>query len=280
MAISANEARAIAKEAYIYGFPLVDSYRIQYSYFVDQGEPEYKAPWNQIENNARVYTPADKAIQTPNSDTPYSFVGADLRGEPLLLTLPVVESDRYFSVQFIDAYTFNFAYLGSRTSGNGGGNFLLAGPKWKGEKPPGVKDVIRSETEFALLMYRMQLFNPDDLDNVKKVQAGYGVQSLSQFLGKSAPSAAPKVDFLKPLSATEERTCYFQSNPLNAYTLNNITAKKNADGSITVQFGGCDGKSPNCLPTTKGWNYLVRLYRPRPDILNGTWKFPDAQPMS
>ena len=72
---------------------------------------------------------------------------------------------------------------------------------------------------------------------------------------------------------------YFEKNPYNAYTLNNLTAKKEADGSVNIQFGGCDGKIPNCLPITPGWNYLVRLYRPRPEIVNGTWKFPEAQPV-
>ena len=71
---------------------------------------------------------------------------------------------------------------------------------------------------------------------------------------------------------------YYQENPYNAYSLNNITAKKNGDGSITVQFGGCDGKISNCLPIMKGWNYMVRLYRPHPEILDGKWKFPEAQP--
>ena len=71
---------------------------------------------------------------------------------------------------------------------------------------------------------------------------------------------------------------YFEHNKENAYTLNNITAKKNADSSVTIQFGGCDGKTPNCLPIMKGWNYIVRLYRPRQEILNGSWKFPEAQP--
>lgn len=73
---------------------------------------------------------------------------------------------------------------------------------------------------------------------------------------------------------------YFEPNNLNAYTLNNITAKKSGDGSVAVQFGGCDGKIPNCLPTMNGWNYMVRLYRPRAEILNGTWKSPDAQPVN
>jgi hypothetical protein len=73
---------------------------------------------------------------------------------------------------------------------------------------------------------------------------------------------------------------YFEKNPYNAYTLNNITAKKDPDGAITIQFGGCDGKIPNCLPIMPGWNYTVRLYRPRPEILDGKWKFPDPEPVS
>jgi len=203
---SPAEARAIAKEAVIYGFPLVDSYRIQYSYFVDRSSPEFKAPWNTLVNNARVYTPDDKAIQTPNSDTPYSYVGADLRAEPLVFTVPEVEKGRYYSLQFIDMYTFNFAYIGSRATGNGAGSYLLAGPRWKGDKPKGIKSVIRSETEFAFVLYRTQLFNPGDIENVKKIQAGYKVQPLSQFLGKPAPASPPAVDFMKPLTAEQERT--------------------------------------------------------------------------
>ncbi|NEJ82686.1 DUF1214 domain-containing protein, partial [Rhizobium leguminosarum] len=68
---------------------------------------------------------------------------------------------------------------------------------------------------------------------------------------------------------------YFEKNAYGAYSLNDVTARKNADGSIIVQFGGCDGKIPNCLPIMAGWNYTVRLYRPRESILNGQWSFPD-----
>jgi hypothetical protein len=202
--VTPAEARKIAREAYIYGFPMVDSYRIQHAYFVDTKNPEYKGPWNQIVNTPRVYTPADTAIQTPNSDTPYSWLGLDLRAEPMVLTVPPIEKDRYFSIQFIDAYTFNFAYIGSRTTGNDGGSFVVAGPGWKGKTPKGVKKVIRSETDFIWAAYRTQLFNPDDLDNVKKIQAGYKAEPLSKFLGKPAPKAAPAVDFIKPLTPDEE----------------------------------------------------------------------------
>jgi hypothetical protein len=72
---------------------------------------------------------------------------------------------------------------------------------------------------------------------------------------------------------------YYQKNPYNAYTVNSITGRKGNDGSIAIQFGGCDGKIPNCLPIMKGWNYTVRLYRPRAAILDGTWKFPEPQPV-
>ena len=213
--IRSEEARTIAKDAYIYGFPLVDNYRIQFSYFVDKGGAEYKAPWNQIYNNARVYTPADKAIQTPNSDTPYSYVGADLRAEPLVFTVPEVDKNRYYSLQFIDMYTFNFAYVGSRATGNGAGNYLLAGPTWKGETPEGINSVINCETQFAFVLYRTQLFDPSDIENVKKIQAGYKVQPLSQFLGKATPTGPPAVNFLKPISADEERSSLEFFNILN-----------------------------------------------------------------
>jgi len=198
---STQEARQIAKEAYMYANPVVDNYRVLYSYFVDEDNPDYKTPWNQIENIPRVYTHEDRAVQTANSDTPYSWLALDLRTEPMVLTVPPIEKERYFSIQLIDLYTHNFAYIGSRTTGNGGGNFLIAGPGWEGEKPQDISKVICAETELILAVYRTQLFNPDDLEQVKAVQAGYKVQTLSAFLGQPAPTPAPKIDFIEPLTA-------------------------------------------------------------------------------
>ena len=66
----------------------------------------------------------------------------------------------------------------------------------------------------------------------------------------------------------------------DAYSVNNITAAANDDGSVTVHFGGCGDDRPNCLPIMDGWNYTVRLYRPREEILNGAWTFPKAVPVS
>lgn len=203
--ITPVRARELAKEAYIYGFPLVDGYRVQYAYYVDKANPEYKGDWNIVHNTARVYTPADVAVQTPNSDTPYSMVGLDLRAEPMVLTVPAIEKKRYFSIQLIDEYTFNFAYIGSRATGNGAGNFLIAGPDWRGAAPAGITKVIRCETQLALAVYRTQLFGPQDLDAVKKVQAGYKATPLSVFLGQAA-KPAPAIGFMKPLTPEAQKT--------------------------------------------------------------------------
>jgi hypothetical protein len=213
--LSTAEARSLSKQAYLYGFPMVDNYRILYSYAVDKSDPEYKGPMNQVHSTANVYTPADKAVQTPNSDTPYSTAILDLRAEPVVVTLPAIEKSRYYSVQMIDLYTFNFDYLGTRATGNGGGDFLVAGPNWKGEIPKGIKKVSRADTELVLLLYRTQLFNSADLENVKKIQAGYKATTLSNYLKQPAPPAAPPIDFLKPLSPADERKSLEFFNVLN-----------------------------------------------------------------
>jgi hypothetical protein len=204
--LTTAEARAIAKEAYIYGFPLVESYRLQHAYFVDSTSKEYKGAWNKIHSEARVVTPADKTIQTPDVDICESVLGADLRAEALVISVPPIEKGRYYSLQFNDAYTFNFAYVGSRATGNDAGDYLLVGPNWSGDKPDGIKQVIHSETEFAFVRYRIQLLNSGDLDNVKKLQAGFRVQPFSTYSGGAAAAVPAKINFPKPLSADAQRT--------------------------------------------------------------------------
>jgi hypothetical protein len=215
--LSPQEARVIAKEAYIYGYPMVDGYRINYAYWLLPGNPQYKGPLNGLVSMARLFTPNDTAVQTPNSDTPYSFFGADLRAEPIVLTVPEIEKERYYSVQLVDAYTHNFAYIGSRATGNGAGNYMLIGPGWKGAIPPGIKDVIPSETDFVVGIYRTQLFNPDDMNAVKKIQAGYGMQPLSKFLGQPAPPPPPALDYIRPYAPAEQKTSLEMFNVLNFF---------------------------------------------------------------
>ncbi len=192
-----KEIQAAAEEAYLYGFPMIVGYDVLYQYFIDRDSKQFKAPINQIHNEARVFTPADTGISTPNSDTPYSMALLDLRAEPFVLCVPEMEKARYYDVQLVDLYSDNYGYMGSRTTGNGAGCFLVAGPDWKGETPPGIRKVFRCETQFSLVIFRTQLFNPADMDNVKKIQAGYKAQPLSAFLGKPAPPAAPAMEWPK-----------------------------------------------------------------------------------
>ncbi len=189
------EARVIARDATVYGYPMVENYKTMHAYVIDKASKEYKAPFNQVRSEARVFGPEDKAVVTPNSDTPYSFLWADLRAEPLVLNVPVMEKARYYSLQFIDLYTHNFDYVGTRGRGNIGGKFLLAPPMWRGTLPPGLDGVVRAETELVFVVYRTQLLNAGDLENVKKLQAGYTVEPFSKFEGKPPAPAAPAISF-------------------------------------------------------------------------------------
>lgn len=202
--LTADEAREISKDAFVYGFPLVSSYQALYKQAVDSGSPDYRAPFNVVGSNLSVATPEDQFVVTPNSDTPYSFIWLDLRAEPVVITMPEIEKGRYYSAQLIDLYTFNFAYLGTRAFGNAGGRFLVAGPGWNGEAPTGIKATIRCETEFAYVLFRTQLFNPADLKNVNRIQKGYDAQPLSKFVGQPAPpmSAAVAWPQLQPPMTT------------------------------------------------------------------------------
>ena len=195
------EAKDIAEEGFIYGLPLVMNYAVMQEFAVNKNSGQFKAPFNEIMNEHRVSTPADTAVITPNSDTPYSIVWLDLRAEPMVISVPMVEKDRYYSVQLIDGNTYNYGYIGSRATGTDPGDYLVVGPDWKGGTPAGIKKIFQSTTPFTLSLFRTQLFNPDDMSNLEKVQAGYKAQPLSAFLKQPAPPAAPKMDFLPATTA-------------------------------------------------------------------------------
>ena len=185
-----EQVQAIAVDAYIYGFQMVMNYKTMYQYAVDTENPDYKGPFNELACEARLFTPDDRAVVTPNADTPYCMFWMDLRAEPLVLSVPEMDDERYYSFQLIDLYTHNFAYVGTLTTGNTAGRYLLVGPGWDGETPAGIMGVIRSETDFIFNVTRTQLFGPDDLPKVKSIQAQYDLVPLSAFLGDPAPEAA------------------------------------------------------------------------------------------
>ncbi|MCC7216122.1 MAG: DUF1254 domain-containing protein [Burkholderiales bacterium] len=200
------EVKAIAEEGFVYGLPIVMNYGVMYEYVIDKNSGQFKAPFNQIYNEHRVFTYEDTAIPTPNSDTPYSLAWMDLRAEPIVLSVPAVDKKRYYSVMLVDGNTFNYGYIGSRATGSEAGDYLVAGPRWKGDTPPGIKKVFRSSTDFSLAVYRTQLFDAKDMPNVVKVQDGYKVEPLSAFLKRPAPPAPAEVAwprFTKDLVKTE-----------------------------------------------------------------------------
>ena len=203
-----GETRAIAEEAFIYGLPLVMNYAVMQEFVVDKNSGQYKAPFNTIYNEARVFTYQDTAVVTPNSDTPYSMLWLDLRREPMVISVPAVPRGRYYSVQLTDGNTYNYGYIGSRATGHAAGDYLVVGPEWQGEAPAGIKKVFRSSTPFALTIFRTQLFNAKDMPKVQKVQAGYQARPLSAYLKQAAPPAAPKIDFRPATTAGIKENLY------------------------------------------------------------------------
>lgn len=193
--LTVDEAREIAREAYVYGFPLVVNYKTMYLYVLDETSPEYKAPFNELACDARLLTPEDKAIVTPNSDTPYCMFWMDIREEPCVVELPELEPDRFYHFQLIDLYTHNFAYLGTLTTGNTSGKYLIAENSWKGNIPEGIDKVIRCETGMFFVVVRTQMMDADDLENVKRIQGEYKLEMLSSYLGDETSGRLPGDSF-------------------------------------------------------------------------------------
>jgi hypothetical protein len=189
------EAYEISKAAYIYAFPMIAAYKAFYEFNVDKKSSQYKGPLNTIISDANVFTYKDTAIPTPNSDTPYSMMQVDLRAEPMVFCVPAIEKSRYYSVQLTDMYTFNYGYVGSRTTGNEAGCYMITGPGWNGNKPDGIAKIFTSETQFGLVIFRTQLFNPADIDNIKRIQGQYTAMPLSEFRKQAAPPALPLPNF-------------------------------------------------------------------------------------
>ncbi len=201
--VTSTEVRAIAKEAWLYAFPMMESYNTWYAQAVDKDSPTYVGGFNKFRHYSQAFTPANHDVVTPNNDTPYSWAWLDLRAEPIVISVPEVPKDRYYVLQFIDLFTFNCAYIGSRSTGNEAGNFMMVGPQWKGEILPGFKKVFRVETQIIVILGRTQLNGADDVESVKEIQAGFKLTPLSAFEKTTPPPAPPALDFPKPDKSRE-----------------------------------------------------------------------------
>jgi hypothetical protein len=199
-----DEAREIAKEAYIYAYAPIASYGTWSKQATQPDAPEYVGGFNVFRHYSQAFTPDNKDIVTPNNDTPYSWAWLDLRSEPVVLSVPAVPKDRYYVMQLIDLFTYNFGYVGVRSTGFEPGDYLIAGPQWKGDKPAGIEQVIQAETAIVGILGRTSLNGPEDVKNVAAIQAQYRLKPLSAFLKTQAPAAAPSLSFpaFDPAKAT------------------------------------------------------------------------------
>ena len=204
-AVSSKEASAIAEEAYVYAFPMMESYRTMYVQAIDRTAPGYLGPFNRLTHTTELLGPDFKDIVRPNNDTMYSFAWLDLRSQPVVITVPEVR-DRYFSVQLVDMFTHNLGYLGTRATGGEQGSYVIAGPQWQGTKPGDAKAVFRSESNFVYCIIRIEARGPDDVPAVRELQKGAQLTPMNVFLGRSRVPAAngitfPAYDALKAKSA-------------------------------------------------------------------------------
>jgi hypothetical protein len=195
MGTEPEQARAIAREAIVFAYPMLFNYKTLWEHTQDPTSPGYVGGFGRYRHYARSFTSADVDIVTPNNDTPYSWAWFDLRREPVVLDVPAVHHDRYYVVQLWDLFTFNFGYVGVRATGFDAGRYLIAGPDWDGTAPAGINGVLRSETRIAGTLTRTALFGADDLPNVRDIQARYMIRPLSEFAAQRPPAQAPTLRF-------------------------------------------------------------------------------------
>jgi len=190
---TASTSKTIASDAWIYGYAMLYNYRTMFQQAVDPSFPGYIGGFGRFRHYSRGFTPADADIVTPSNDTPYSWAWLDLRAEPWVLSVPAI--DRYYVLQWFDLYTHNFAYVGSRATGSGAGNYLFAGPNWKGDVPKAITKVLRSETDFIGTLTRTSWTGPEEKEALQATQAQYRLTPLSEFAGTKAPPPAPGLAF-------------------------------------------------------------------------------------
>jgi hypothetical protein len=192
-------------DAYVWGYPTVDTHHVMSKQVLDPTSPEFKAVFNQFGHARTVATPSDHAIVAPNVDTPYSYLWMDLRAEPMVVTVPAFDEGRYVAMELFDLYTYVVGYVSPRTNGNAGGDFLIAGPSWEGSVPDGIKRTFRVPTQIAFALCRTQLFDPSDLANVHRIQDGYRARPLSEYAGTPTPPAPKEFPDIPAFDVCKDR---------------------------------------------------------------------------
>ncbi len=206
--VATAQLEAIAGEAYIFAYPILEQYKMLFMQALYAESGFYEAPLNAISHKQELNGPNDTLVVRPNNDTLYSGAWLDLRAEPIVLSVPAISLDRYYSFQLIDLYTHKFAYVGSRATGPEAGDYLIAGPGWEGETPPGIEGVLRAETDLVVALARTAVYGADDVPNVVDIQKQYRFEPLSRFARTEAPSVPP-APALPPYISDRARSANF-----------------------------------------------------------------------
>lgn len=180
MDVSLKGAQDLAKEAYVFFFPMVEHYKLIYS---SAAAPSYFNQWTHI---TKLSDHTDRTGVLLNNDTLYSMLWLDLRTEPMVISLPPIARDRFYSMQICDLFHNNVTFLGSKIDGNNGGHFLITGPTWQGTVPSTIKRCVVGESEFLGVCGRTELKGADDLEQVRLIQEKYTLTSLAEFNGGTA----------------------------------------------------------------------------------------------
>ena len=188
--LSPSNVQALAEQAYIFAYPMLQNYKTMYGQIFDpnNNNPLRPKAFNTFANSPILMTADDKLVVRPNNDSFYSIAWLDLRQEPVVITVPKI-ADRYYSFQLVDLYTYNSGYIGTRATGTGSGNYLIAGPSWNGSIPPGINGVYRSEGNFIYSLVRTGYLVSDTIvgnidTTVSAIQMQYQVQPVSKYLGQ------------------------------------------------------------------------------------------------
>jgi len=193
--LDADEAKHIAEDAYIYAYPMLQNYKTMYALSIAGRNGNSPRPFNAFFHQRKLLGPDYTTIVGPNSDTLYSSAWLDLRREPLVISVPTIATDRYYSLQFVDAYVHNFAYIGQRATGEQSGNYLIYGRNQAWVDHPDIDGAFASESDFVFVIGRTLVRSQNDLSNVVSIQDQYLITPLSEFSGVPAPAPPENIDF-------------------------------------------------------------------------------------
>lgn len=194
--LTPNEARDIAADAFIHGYPMLENYRMMSGQAIDVDDSAFIGGFGVLQNDALPCTPDDGGVVMPSNDTRPSVAWLDLRSEPFVMSVPAVSQDRYYAIQWIDLDGTMIGDIGVRTTGFEAGSYLIADPDWNGRLPKGITETIQARSPFVRLHGQTLLEGPDDVPALEAIQAQYRLEALSQFQAVVPPPPAPEIAWI------------------------------------------------------------------------------------